>query len=119
MEFLMDDQRGTMPMYTLVEYLVQDESEDVCGPDNDGVEFSGRGGGELDTDSGVLTLTFTPFEGAETGDDPQEYAPTTVRFVEVERLLAALSNLTPLPPIGHNAQWWREVLIEKLDAGAL
>jgi hypothetical protein len=104
-------------------FLVQDPSEHIFGPDVDGTElheFSGTGGGDLDSDSGVLTLTFTPFAGQETGDDPQDYAPTTTRFVEVEKLLEVLSRLdrfsTDDPCSG---EWWRAVLAEKLDAHQL
>jgi hypothetical protein len=101
-------------------YLVQDPSESLYGPDLDGAEFSGYGGGEMDADSGVLTLTFTPHTVEEIGDYLQDYAQTTVRFVEVEKLLTALSRLerfsTDQPT---DPEFWRTVLAELLDAHEL
>jgi hypothetical protein len=109
-------QRPPMPLDTLVAHTVQDSAERMDGPD----EFSGTGGGDLDVDSGVLTLSFTPFTGQETEGDPQEYAETTVRFIEVEKLLDALCKGivlgSDLAPSSEARDYWRLVLAEKLDA---
>ena len=110
------DARPHMPLDSMAALLVQDPSESIYGPDYHGREFSGTGGGTLDADSGVLELEFTPYAGKQNGDFPQEYAPTTVRFVEVEKMLDALATLIDGMT---DRESWRAVLAEKLDASDL
>lgn len=106
-----------MPMDELVTNTVKDSAAKVY---DEG--FSGVAGGELDFDSGVLTLTFTPFTAEEMGDDPdpQCYTETTARFVEIEHLLDALCKGivlgSDLAPSSQARDYWRLVLAEKLDA---
>lgn len=99
-----------MPLEELASWTLQDPSETI----EDGETFCGFGGGSLDTTSGVLTLTYEP--AADVDYDEQKYGKTTVRFVEVEKLLDALENISE-PTAGREAI--RDLLTEVLDAHEL
>lgn len=97
-----------MPLEELAGWVLQDPSETI----EDGETYCGRGGGSLDTTSGILTLTYIPEEDV---DHEQRYGTTTVRFVEIEKLLDALGRRYP----GHDREDWRLILTEVLDAHEL
>jgi len=119
-----------MPAATLVGATVRDPSTHVEG-------FYGRAGGTFDPEFGVLELVFEPCSEEElAGDDgllpawvEDQHAETTVRFVEVERLLEVLAGLEFSGAAGQipnrewvrraDTEWWRTVLAEKLDAHKL
>lgn len=72
---------------------------------------------DLDADSGVLTFQSE-------GSPITHGEPKTVRFVEVETLLSALSHLEFNPGVNRFGtdsfrEYWRTVLTEKLDAREL
>jgi hypothetical protein len=102
-----------MPVHELATYALQDPSESIDNGE-DFLGFVGYGGGEFDPASGVLTLSYTPSEPEymEPGFE-QMYRKTAARFVEVEKLLDALTKVHP------SRDEWRILLAEKLDAHEL
>lgn len=110
-----------MPIDILATFVVQDVSDTVYDQYNEICQFSGRAGGELDVESGVLEMTFTPFT-VDLGD-PQIYEKTTVRFIEVEKLVEVLirrnllKNLDPDHPAPE--EYVKDLLAEVLDAKGL
>lgn len=100
-----------MPLGTLAVSAVQ-EPVDVAHA------YFGRCGGEFDETSGVLTLTYVPnddWEEFEAEDDFEVYDTTTAHFVEIEKLLDALTK-SGMP---FSRDYWIEFLTEALDAVTL
>jgi hypothetical protein len=100
-----------MPPAVMVAAVVQDPSEDV-------EMHVGRGGGTYDQSSGVLELQYTRNDDWKDVDPnyyDEVFDDTTMRFVEIEHLLMALSRSR----IGYSPDHWRLVLAEALDAHEL